>query len=231
MSKLTYEDKEDVIDDQINRKRSKWRLNALAWLDFEDVSQIIRIHIHEKWSQWDQTRPIEPWLNTLISNQIKNLLRNNYLNFAKPCVTCPHNQSYSDMEHALCAFTPSGLQCSECPQYDKWLKNKKIAYDVKVPVSLDAFSYQKDENANLSVCTSKAEVKLHRLMKAELNDKHFFVYKMLFIDYVDEEQIALILGYKTNEKGRKAGYKQIKNLKNYYKKVAKELIEKYDIFL
>ena len=54
---------------------------------------------------------------------------------------------------------------------------------------------------------------------------------MLFIDCVDEELVAQILGYKTNEKGRKAGYKQIKNLKNMYKNMAKKFIIQYDIFL
>ena len=54
---------------------------------------------------------------------------------------------------------------------------------------------------------------------------------MLFIDHLDEEKIAAVLGYKTNEKGRKAGYKQIKNLKNLYKKIAKRILERNDIFL
>jgi hypothetical protein len=39
-----------------------------------------------------------------------------------------------------------------------------------------------------------------------------------------------VLGYKSNEKGRKAGYKQIKNLKNQYKNIAKKIIKKEDIF-
>ena len=35
---------------------------------------------------------------------------------------------------------------------------------------------------------------------------------MLFMDKKPEEEIAIELGYKTNEKGRTAGYKQIKKL-------------------
>jgi hypothetical protein len=53
---------------------------------------------------------------------------------------------------------------------------------------------------------------------------------MLFIDGICEEEVARILGYKSNEKGRKAGYKQIKNLKNQYKTTAKKIIKKEDIF-
>ena len=68
-------------------------------------------------------------------------------------------------------------------------------------------------------------------MRNFLNDRHYIIYKMLFVDHLDEEVIAMTLGYKTTEKGRKAGYKQIKNLKNLYKKIAKQLLERNDIFL
>ena len=47
---------------------------------------------------------------------------------------------------------------------------------------------------------------------------------------MDEEEVALYLGYKTSEKGRKAGYKQIKNLKAKFKKIAIKIIDKKDIF-
>ena len=37
------------------------------------------------------------------------------------------------------------------------------------------------------------------------------------------------MGYKTSEKGRKAGYKQIKNLKKVFKQKAQEILDKEDI--
>ena len=40
-----------------------------------------------------------------------------------------------------------------------------------------------------------------------------------------------VIGYKTSEKGRKAGYKQIKNLKSKFKEKALSLIKRKDIFL
>ena len=54
---------------------------------------------------------------------------------------------------------------------------------------------------------------------------------MLFIDYLSEEEVAAKMGYKTSETGRKAGYKQIKNLKKQFKEKAKKLIKTKDIFL
>ena len=71
---------------------------------------------------------------------------------------------------------------------------------------------------------------MHLKMREYLSDRHFIIYKMLFIDHLDEELVAKVLGYKSNEKGRKAGYKQIKNLKNLYKKTAKRICGENDIF-
>ena len=227
----TYEDKSDIVDNEIRKRFYKWHLNALAWLDFEDVSQMIRLHIFKKWEQWDQSRPIEPWINKIISNQMKNILRNNYSNFARPCLSCKYNQSYSESDHSLCGFTPSGMQNSECKDYEKWEKSKKNAYDIKVPVPLENSSYKKSSAFSDHTCILTAAKTLHNLMKNFLNDRHYIIYKMLFVDFLDEEVIAMTLGYKTTEKGRKAGYKQIKNLKNLYKKIAKQLLERNDIFL
>jgi hypothetical protein len=39
------------------------------------------------------------------------------------------------------------------------------------------------------------------------------------------------MGYKSNEKNRKAGYKQIKNLKKMLKEKAENIINEYDIIL
>jgi hypothetical protein len=75
-----------------------------------------------------------------------------------------------------------------------------------------------------------AENKLHDLMKSNLSDKHFFIYKMFFMDNLTDDQVAKILRFKTSEKGRKAGYKQIKNLKKMLYIKAQNLLKDNDIF-
>ena len=77
----TFEEQYVFIDKEIKKRRGKWFLDSLAWFDFEDVEQISRFHIFKKWDQWDQKRPLEPWVNRIISNQLKHILRNNYMKF------------------------------------------------------------------------------------------------------------------------------------------------------
>ena len=226
--KIKYEDKVDIIDRELQKRKHKWHLNAISWFDFEDVEQIIRFHIFKKWSQWDQKRPLEPWINRIISNQLKNILRNNYSNFARPCLGCPFSQPV-DQDGAkdnLCSFTPSGTQSSECKLYAKWEKGKKHAYDIKLPLALENHHKEVFSIASREFDIIDSIGKLHLEMKLILTQKHYEVYEDLFINNLSEDEVAKKLGYTTNEKNRKAGYKQIKNLKKCLKKKQLQLFIK-----
>jgi len=76
-----------------------------------------------------------------------------------------------------------------------------------------------------------AEKKLHEEMKKALNARQFTIYEMLFIHNLPESEVATEMGYRTTEKGRKAGYKQIKNLKTQFKQKAEHILKTKDIFL
>jgi hypothetical protein len=231
--KITYEDKVAVIDQELQKRKHKWHLNAIAWFDFQDVEQIIRFHIFKKWHLWDQKRPLEPWVNKIISNQLKNILRNNYSNFARPCLSCPFNQSEQEesTNGNLCGFTPSGLQCGECKLYAKWEKGKKHAYDIKLPLALENHHQEVFSIASREFDMGGSISKLHIEMKVLLSEKHYEIYEDLFIKNLSEDQVAKKLGYTTNEKNRKAGYKQIKNLKKMFKEKAVVVIQQKDIIV
>jgi hypothetical protein len=163
---------------------------------------------------------------------MKNILRNNYSNFVRPCLNCPFNQSCATKdggEASLCGFTKSGLQDSSCPLYLKWEKTKKSAYGIKMALALDNHSHevQAMEDNNFDIMESQG--KLNKCMKRELSKKQYLVYELLFIKHIDEEEVAQKMGYKTSEKGRKAGYKQIKNLKKIFKQKAQEILKNEDI--
>jgi hypothetical protein len=99
-----------------------------------------------------------------------------------------------------------------------------------MPLSLEFHAYTQNTEPEDHFDIGRATNALHARMRGTLTPRHYFVYKMLFIDGINEEEVARILGYKSNERGRKAGYKQIKNLKNQYKVMAKKIIQKEDIF-
>jgi len=233
IKKKRFEDMYEIIDQVIKKRKNKWKLKAITWFDFEDIEQIIKLHIYKKWHLWDQKRAIEPWINRIVTNQIRNIIRNNYTSFARPCISCPFNQNKdgdTGIENS-CGFTSSKTQCAECPLYAKWEKIKKSAYNVKMTVSLENHkNYHNSFESHIEYNFKNAEEKLHSLMKNHLTDKQYFIYKMFFIDNLTDDQIAKILKFKTNEKGRKAGYKQIKNLKKMLYLKAQTLLKEHDLF-
>jgi len=215
--KLKFEDCIEKIDLEINKRRSRWNLTALSWMDFDDVSQIIRIHIFKKWHLYDQSKSLAPWINTLISNQIKNLIRNNYGNYCRPCLKCAAAESDS-----LCYIY--GTQCSSCPLFAQWEKTKKAAYLTKLPTPLESVRQETEklelQEFDFNTVLKRLNLKLRKVLKSN----EWTVYENLYLKNKTEQEVAKILGYKTSEKNRSPGYKQIKNIKKSIIEKAKEII-------
>ena len=201
-----FEDHIHIIDEEIAKRKHKWNLTSLNWMDFDDVSQIIRIHIFKKWSQYKPTRPLKPWLHSVITNQIRNLIRNHYSNYSRPCLKC---RAAKDQTGCVIYTT----QCSACPIYAHWQKRKQPATFIKMPVSIE-----NHVNEVSNIFDSGSNVfghieAMHNKMKEILKPIEWQVYEGLFILGEEEDQVAKKLGYISNERGRRPGYKQIRNIR------------------
>jgi len=218
----SFEEYLDIIDVEIAKRRNKWNLSSLTWMDFDDVSQIIRIHIYKKWNQFDQNKPIQPWLNTIISNQIKNIIRNIYSNYARPCLKCE-----ASIESTGCKIYKE--QCSACPLFAYWKKRKEPANHIKIPVSIENHAQEvysiKEDSTDIMAQISA----LHKKMKQILKPIEYQIYEGLFILNLDERGVAEKLGYISNEKGRNPGYKQIKNIRKIIIVKVKKCLEEDDL--
>ena len=223
MRKFTFESKFEEINREILKRRSKWNLSSLRWIDFNDIAQILRIHIYNKWNLYDQSKPLAPWINRIVSNQIKNLIRNNYGNYSRPCLKC----EAADGESGCLIYK---TQCAECPIYKKWEKSKKGAFDTKLPLSLENHSREvglmpKDSDVNFESSIKN----VHEKMKSVLKPYEWKFYQLIYIEHRSEEEAAKSMGYRTSEKNRQIGYKQVKNIKKSILEKAKKYIYNGDI--
>jgi len=218
----TFEENTDLIDTEIAKRRNLWNLSSIQWMDFDDVSQIIRVHIFEKWHLYNPKQPLGPWLNKVISHQIKNIIRNVYGNYVRPCLRC-------------CAAAPEnlckiyGTQCSECPLYSAWEKNKKQAYEVKMPLSMEHFTNNQDIGYHDKQDIDVVAQTIHEHMQKTLKPTEWTVYRLLFIEGMTEEDVALKMGYRTTEVGRRAGYKQIRNIRKAIMTKVKKALQNDEI--
>lgn len=228
----TFEENADFVQQEIAKRRNRWRLDALADMDFDDVSQLLLLHVYEKWDKWDQKRPLANWVNTVISRRMMNIVRDHYTNVAPPCNDCPKNEG-----NDRCSFTASGIQDTTCTLYAKWAAKKKDAYYLKLSMSTEDEDYVEGRGASYTgdydgeVDYEKSANRLHGFMKKELSDYQFSVYKLLYIYGKTDDEVAELMGYTTSEDNRRPGYKQLLNIKKRIKEKVKKIMEKEDVII
>jgi hypothetical protein len=222
----SFEESIDVIDSEISKRKHKWHLTAISWMDFEDVAQKIRLHIYKKWAQWNHTLPLRPWLNQVINNQMTNILRNNYSNYSRPCLKCKFNLGEN---HCQLYSTQSNL----CRDYAKWEKTKKSAYDIKFPVSMNSTSYTDSELTIENTIGNREEIiniesylpAFNEIMKKHLNTVEWKVYDYMFVQNLEEADVAKKMGYKMSYKDGRLSYRQISKIKAKILKKARILVK------
>jgi hypothetical protein len=207
---------------EINKHRSRWTLTSFASMDFQDVSQIILIHIWKKWDLYDPSQPLKPWVNRIITNQIKNLVRNNYTNYSRPCLRCD-----AAVGEDGCKIYKE--QCEACPLFAHWKKHKQPATFVKLPLSIENHSNEVHEMKDNAPYSVAAELKLHAVMKKILKPIEFQVYQGMYIEHKEENDVAKSLGFVSNEKGRTPGYRQIRNIIKAIQEKARKYINENGI--
>ena len=220
------------IDSILYSKRPFWNLDAISHIGYDDVCQIIRLHIFDKFSLWDQTRPFAPWAARLISCQIINLKEKFYGKFAPPCSGCEFN-----FGAGKCGYNANGLQGPECEKYLKWQIKKEASYRLLLPEIADR-SYDIDPDGECRIKIESREEKdyehaadkLHSLIMENLDEKKKQIYRWLFIEHRSEEYIAEKLGFHSNEKGKKPGYRQIRTFRKTFVERAKVIMQKEDVF-
>lgn len=226
VKKYSFEDKIDIINNELAKRRGKWQLSSLSYMDFDDVCQIIKLHIYIKWKQWDQERPLVNWLNRLITNRLINLSRDNYGSLAPPCKDCPFSLWG---EH--CEYTPSGLKSPECKLYAHWEKSKKSGYNLKLASSIDSDEYIEKESGSVSFSDSKNVEDhipdFHKSMAIILNETQLKVYNAFFVENHPDEKLAEMFG-KDILNNKSKLYKRIGGIKREIVNIAKKEATKID---
>jgi len=221
-----FEDKIDEIDKLIAQSKSQWKLDSINWIDYDDICQVIRIHIKTKWELWDQNRSFGAWCRTVINNQIRNEIRNNYTTFAKPCIKCPHYVSETE-----CSLNESKTQDSSCPDYAKWVKNKKNLHDIRLPVSLDSIVVSNSTELSDELDFEESSKNLHsKMLESLTNERYREIYTLIYIKGVDSKEVAERMGFKKESGKRKSvRYKQMDNIKLKFVELAKKILDENDI--
>ncbi len=210
----TFESCLPIIEKEIQKRRAVWTLDAISWMDWDDVCQNLRIHIANKFHLWKQHLPLANWLAAVIHNQLVNVIRNLYTNFSPVCNKCA---AYDGCEG--CAIYAD--RRDNCPLFSHWKKNKESAYNVKLPLSYVYHEQEIQEMPKEEIDMDKAAVNIHEKMELILNPHEFRVYSLLFVNHKTEIEVVDILAGK---RGKVKELNKIKQLKKKFVEKVRKLI-------
>jgi len=216
---ISFEDRYESIVREIEKRRYKWRFTRLS---FDDASQIILTKIFVKYYQYDERKgEFTHWLNKVISSALKNILRDNLTKFSRPCILkCPFNLGDNH-----CSYTKSGKQCEECPLFASWKKRKENHFNVQQSLPLESHIQEVHSIAGDFVDIESAKVEIDKEMKKRLKSSEFTIYKMLYIDNMEPEDVGRILKYKKAKNSSIPGYQIQLKLKKKFVELASLIIQ------
>ena len=193
-TKKHYEDSLSIIEECLTQNRSKWNQNSVKWKQWEDVKQDIKIHLFKKWHKYDHDKPLKPWVNGIIRNQIFNIKRNIWGKHAKPCYNCP-----ASLPNNMCKIF--GVQSQECMKYNEWSVKKECAYNLNNASDLESAESYIDyssslvnENYDYEFFSMKSELE-EELMNI-LSPREKIFYQLFFIQEDGYEFVAEVLEIK-----------------------------------
>lgn len=215
---LDFEDFLPAIQVEIEKRRGKW---VLSTLDYEDVSQMIVIRIFNKFHTFDPEKgPFQNWVNRLISNAIRNILRDNLMKFSRPCLSCAKN-----LGDDFCSYTKSKKQCIECPLYKRWKDKKEQHFNVKASLSLENHMHEAQNMINDFVDIGRCKSIIDEKMKQKLSEEEYKIYSLIYIQNKPMEEVGKILEYKKLSSNPIPGYQQLLKVKKKMVLLAKEIIK------
>lgn len=215
---MSFDDRLPVIKQEIAKRKTKWTLSTLDW---DDVVQKIMIKVWKNYDSYDPAKSnFTHWLNTVISNEIKNCLRDNLTIYSRPCILgCSYNLGDDN-----CGYTATGKQCSQCPLYKKWVDKKQDHFNVKQSLPLENHVQEVNSmpNDSMDIAAAKDVIDLH--MKEKLKPYEWEIYKLLFIEHKTPEEVGKILKYKACKNSKVPGYQVLAKQKKRFVEIAKQII-------
>ena len=202
-----YEQYSEFIDREISKRKLKWHLTAVNYIDFDDVSQIIKTHVLRKIHLYQSEKSaFVNWLNSLISNQMINLLRNHYGSFSKCCNKC----NAAEGEDGCRIY---GKQCDSCPIFYNWSLSKKNAYDIKLPLPTENHFNEVSSMPDDSIDVEKSISNFHEIMLKNLTGSENTVYKLCYVESKSDAQTASVIFKKAINSVTRKDIKSIENTK------------------
>lgn len=218
---LTFDQRYDSIVHEIEKRRKKW---TLVSTHFDDISQRILTKVYLVYKEFEPSKGVfSHWVNRVISNEIKNALRDLHFAHSRPCIQGKGGCVFNTGDET-CSQTPSGKQCSECLAYKLWETRKKSHNAIQQTLPLENHIREVDSrpsDTHVDFENAKAVIDKEILLRLSRHDQR--LYKLLFIQNKDEREVGRLMKYKPSKR-MYPGYLTILKFKKRVVAMSREII-------
>lgn len=220
-----FEENYETLHKLMKSKVGRWRLRYLKSMDFDDVTQIIETHVFNKMHLWDTTKNFGPWCNTVICNQMFNLIDKHHKNKARPCLSCPHALP----DNACAKFDTQNSQCS---LFKTWENGKAAAYYLDYGTNFDVQSEYQEISVGHEDGISPQdwlEKSKHKICE-DLDKAETKIFECLYIKNLSSLETAKEMGYKTKNEKQSVGYKEVEKVNRKIVEKAKKIVREQGVY-
>lgn len=230
----------------IGKRKNSWKLTSV--MDFDDVASEILAHIWKVFNQYDPLQPLDRWANTVITSQLKNLLRNHLWKNSRPCVAASSYGSpcVFNTGNNGCRWTKenpkgsgSGIQDSSCWAYARWEKKKRDKQAIASPISLDDTGSESDpvlplhdklaSSPSSFIDYEGAKLVIDQKIIPRLDKEQAKIYHLLYVRKLDMKEVGKRMGYKRQKNSKIPGYLILREAKLHFAQLAKKIIEEENL--
>jgi DNA-directed RNA polymerase specialized sigma24 family protein len=218
---LSFEQRYDSVVHEIEKRRRKWTLTSTP---FDDISQVILSRIYLNYHTFKPSQGLFiHWVNRVITNIIKNALRDLHFIHSRPCLHgkggCVFNTG-----NDTCSQTPSGRQCGQCLAYKLWESRKKSHNAIEQTLPLENHIREVDARPSEgNINFDYAKLVIEREIQKKLNHHEWKLYKLLYIQNKEEREVGKLMKYKPSKR-MYPGYLTILKFKKKVAFLAREII-------
>ncbi len=210
-TKLPFEDVYPQLQAIIARRRGAWVYVSI--MEWADIAQILSLRLWTKYPLYDPARGqgtpekrLEKWANRLITNAVQNLCRDvGGRRLARPCVgggSANGKRCTKNLGAETCSYTPSRIQCAECPLYAKWERERKAQHYAKAQVSIENHTQEVYNQPGDSTDVAAVKEWLHTTMLSELSRWEGRIYRLSIMQELPPARVVDILAKEVAKRKR-----------------------------
>lgn len=218
----------------IAKRRHKWRATSI--MEWEDIYSLLLTRCYQQIHHYDATKPLDRWVNKLISNAMMNMLRDNLYRDQRPCLSgqapgFSMGSSYGRgcsccLAHGGCSWTKSGTQDESCKFFAAWMRKKHTKFAISTPLSIENHTDEYHSHQDDFLDIEAAKKVIDDNIKKRLTKEEYRVYVYLYVKHLSMEETLKKMGFKKNDQ---RSYMKIRNLAIVAKDTARAIISEQNL--